>query len=227
MFKNVLTSAVFAGVAVGFIAAALQFWLVTPLLLEGELYESGARVHFATDASTQSVAGSPPRFEDPMRHAMTVGFNMITFTGFSLLMVVGFALSERGGNTITARQGLVWGLAGFIAMQLAPAIGLAPELPGMVAAEVAARQIWWISTVLATICGLALIAFAPMMGALAGVALVALPHIVGAPHLDTYFGVAPPELSAHFVTASLGSSAVAWTLLGFFAATLWTRFKES
>lgn len=226
MFKTLLTSAVFAGVAVGVIAAVLQFWLVTPLLLEGELYETGARVHFATDGSTQSDAGHPALFTEPARDLMTVGFNMITFTAFALILAVGFALVERGGHTVTARNGLIWGLAGFIAVQLAPAMGLPPELPGTIAADVETRQIWWICTVLATAVGLGLIAFGPMVAGLAGAVLIALPHIIGAPHLDTYFGVAAPELSAHFVAASLGTSAVAWSLLGLFTATLWVKFKD-
>ena len=227
MFKVLLTSAVFAGVAVGLVAALLQLWLVTPLLLEGELYESGARVHFAVDGSTQSDAGALSPWNEPARHLMTMGFNMIVFTAFALFIVVGYAISERSGLEVTARSGLIWGLAGFIAVQLAPALGLPPELPGTVAAEVDARQIWWISTVIATALGLGLIAFGPLLAGLVGAALIALPHIIGAPHLDTYFGVAPPELSAHFVTASLGTSAVLWSLLGLCTATLWIKFKDA
>ena len=227
MFKKLLTSAVFAGVAVGLIAAVLQFWLVTPLLLEGELYETGARVHFAVDGSTQSDAGSPSPLNDPARHLMTMGFNIILFTAFALFLVVGYALTERAGHTVSPRAGLIWGLAGFIAVQLAPALGLPPELPGTVAAEMELRQMWWISTVIATALGLGLIAFGPWMAGVGGAALIALPHIIGAPKLDIYSGVAPPELSAHFVAASLGTSAVLWSLLGLFTATLWTRFKDA
>ncbi|EPX77272.1 putative cobalt transporter CbtA [Litoreibacter arenae DSM 19593] len=217
----------FAGVAVGVIAAALQFWLVTPLLLEGELYETGARVHFSTDGSTQSEAGHPALFTEPMRDLMTVGFNMVAFTGFALFLAVGFALSERGGHMVTARKGLIWGMAGFIAVQLAPAIGLPPELPGTVAADVELRQIWWICTVLVTAVGLGLIAFGPTLAGVGGAVLIALPHLIGAPHLDTYFGVAAPELAAHFATASLGTSAATWVLLGLFTATLWVKFKDA
>ena len=57
MPMKLLTSAVFAGVAAGLIAALLQFTFVAPSLLEGELYESGAKVHFALDGSPQSPRG--------------------------------------------------------------------------------------------------------------------------------------------------------------------------
>lgn len=227
MLKNILTSAVFAGASVGVIAALLQFWLVTPALMEGELFETGARVHFSTDGTTQSEAGHGSIWEEPSRHFMTIGFNIVTFTGFAFLLVAGFALADRAGHAVTEKQGFVWGLAAFLALQLAPAIGLPPELPGTPAAEVGLRQVWWIATVLCTAVGLSLIAFGANFVALGtGLVLILLPHIVGAPHLDTYFGVAPPELSAHFVGLSLGTAALSWALLGFIAATLWVRAQE-
>ena len=40
MTKNLLTSAVLAGVAAGLIAALLQLTFVIPHLMEGELYEN-------------------------------------------------------------------------------------------------------------------------------------------------------------------------------------------
>jgi cobalt transporter subunit CbtA len=227
MFKNLVTSAVFAGVAAGILAAALQFWFVTPLLMEGELYESGAKVHFAVDGSPQSDVGAPPIWEEPGRNLLTIGFNMITFTAFALLMVAGFALSQRAGFTLSARTGLIWGLAGFISFQLAPAFGLPPVLPGSIGPEVELRQIWWIGTVLATALGLTLIAFGPLFAGVIGGALILLPHLIGAPQLDTYFGVAAPELVARFVTASLCTSAIAWCALGLIAAHFWTRAQEA
>lgn len=228
MIKKLLTSAVFAGVAVGVVSTVLHLWLITPLLLEGELYETGAKVHFAANGSSQSDAGGVSIWTEPARHLTTLGFNMVTFTAFGLLLVAGFALSERRGHHLSPQNGLIWGLCAFVAVQLAPAIGLPPELPGTIAAEVALRQAWWITTILCTGAGLAMIAFARALWPMAlGTILMVLPHIWGAPHLDTYFGVAPPELSAHFATSSLGASAISWSLLGLFAAMLWTRCQEA
>ena len=59
MTKHLLTSALFAGVVTGLIAALLQFHFVIPLLLEGELYEAGARIHFPINGSPQSPAEAP------------------------------------------------------------------------------------------------------------------------------------------------------------------------
>lgn len=227
MLKNMLTSAVFAGVAVGLIATILQFWLVMPMLLQGEMYESGALVHFATDGSTQSTPARPDLLADLSRSLMTLGFNTVAWTGFAFLLVAGYALFERRGGTLTVRQGLLWGLAGFIAVQLAPAIGLPPELPGTIRADVGLRQAWWMFTVLCSIAALGMIAFGQgPLPIIVGFGLLALPHIISAPALDTFSGVAPPELSSNFATRSLGVSAAAWAVLGLIAAALWVKQRE-
>jgi len=224
MNQKLLTSAVFAGLAAGLIAAALQFYFVIPTLLEGELFETGERVHFSATGSPQSVRGAPGLGNEWGRHAMTVGFNVVTYVGFGFLMLAAMALTEiRGFTKITARSGIVWGLCGFIAIQMAPAMGLPPVLPGTIGAEVAARQAWWLGTLVASGLGLWMIAFVRGPVALIGIALLAAPQFIGAPRLDTYWGVAPPELAAQFVSYSLGVAAVGWTSLGFLCAWFWTR----
>lgn len=223
MTRNLLTSALFAGVATGLIAALLQFAYVIPALLEGELYESGARVHFASEGAAQSERGSPGLGDDPGRHAMTVGFNMVAYVGFALILLALMALAERRGTPVAPRAGLIWGLAGFFAVQLAPAFGLPPELPGIPAADLAARQAWWLGTVLASAAGIGLIAFTRGWLPLLGIALIAAPQIIGAPHPADYTGTAPPELAARFVGLSLGAAAVSWAAMGCLAAWFWGR----
>ncbi|GAA6209049.1 CbtA family protein [Cognatishimia sp. WU-CL00825] len=215
-----LSSALFAGLIAGAVAALLQFVFVIPALLEGELYEGGERLHFLVDGSTQSERGAPGLGTKWGRHAMTVAFNMVTYTGYGLILAAAMVFArDKGVAKVSAKAGLIWGLAGFIAVQLAPAVGLPPELPGTPAAELAPRQIWWISTIVATAVALAMIAFARSgIWQIAGGILLILPHLIGAPHLDTYFGIAPPELSAEFVTLSLGMAAIGWATLGYFAA---------
>ena len=129
MTKNLFVSAICAGIAAGLLASALQFTFVIPVLLEGELYETGARVHFGTDGSPQSDRGAPTLAGDWLRHSMTVAFNIVTYTGYGLLLAAMISFASLKGITTTAKQGLIWGLCGYIAVQLAPAIGLPPELP--------------------------------------------------------------------------------------------------
>lgn len=227
MTKNLVTSAVLAGVVTGVFAALLQLWFVIPHLLEGELYETGARVHFATDGSTQSDRGQPALGGDFGRHAMTVGFNIVTYTGYAFLMIAAMVFARGKGYPITPKIGLIWGIAGFIAVQMAPAIGQPPVLPGAIGAEIGPRQAWWAGTIIATSVGLALIAFARGPAALLAIPLLLAPHIIGAPYLDTYFGVAPPELSARFAMLSLGAALAGWALLGCLSAYFWCKSEEA
>jgi cobalt transporter subunit CbtA len=240
MFRKIFGSALLAGLIAGVVASALQHAFVVPVLIEAEAYESGDVVHFggvAPVADAQShgdsdhahaVAAADGAGADWERFAFTTLATVVTFSGFGLLLVAGFALAERAGVAPRAAVvGVLWGLAGFAAVQLAPAMGLAPELPGSAGAEMGARQIWWIGTVAATAIGLALAALSRSHAlALAGIALVAAPHVIGAPHPDAFAGVAPPELSSLFAARSLGVGAIAWAVLGGLAGMFWTRHAQ-
>ena len=222
MFSRILVSALFAGFLAGLIAALLQLVFVQPVLLHAELYESGALNHFG-DGGENAAAAAVPGI-DLERDGLSVLFTALTYTGFAFLLVAAMALAEDRGFRITVRQGLVWGVAGFVAFQLAPALGAPPELPGSAAAEIGPRQIWWFGTVGATAAGLALVAFARSW-TLRGVAALLLlaPHLIGAPHPDDFFGPAPPELASLFAARSLGAGLAAWSLLGLLAAYFWLR----
>lgn len=223
MTRHLFASALFAGLAAGALAALMQFTFVVPVILEGELYETGARVHFNAGA-IQSESGSPFVWTEITRHFGTFASNLVTYTGFAFVMVAGFALATRFGRRIDARTGLLWGLAGFVAVQLAPAFSLPPELPGATSAALELRQVWWAMTVAGGAIAMALFGYGKGPVAIAvGLGLLLGPHLIGAPHLDTYYGVAPPELAAHFVARSLGVGLAAWALLGLIAGTLWAR----
>ena len=163
MFRSIVFTAALAGLLAGLLLTIAQHLGTVPLILKAEVYEQAAEP--AAAAPTPMVAGhdhasheheawSPQDgFE---RTAFTFVANIITGTGFALLLVAGFAL--RGG-AIGWRQGLFWGLAGFAVFMLAPSLGLPPELPGMPVAELGPRQVWWLLTAAATAAGLALLAF--------------------------------------------------------------------
>ena len=110
MVKNLFVSAICAGIAAGLLASVLQFTFVIPVLLEGELYETGARVHFSTDGSPQSDRGAPSLGGDWTRHSMTVAFNIVTYTGYGLMLAALISFAALKGITTSARQGLIWGL---------------------------------------------------------------------------------------------------------------------
>lgn len=245
MFQRMLTGAVFAGAAAGLIATLLHFAFVQPVLLLGEQYESGELVHFeaaghaATDghghaddhshgaedghSHDHGAAGS-----DLQRNGLTVVFTVLIYVSYAAILIAGFALAEMAGRRIGAVEGLLWGLAGYLAFQLAPAMGLPPELPGTVAADLGERQVWWWLTVVTTGGGLALLAYGNKvwMYPLAGAAL-ALPHVIGAPQIEGFWGVAPPEVGSLFATRALGAGLLAWCVMGWFAGSLWSRGRAA
>lgn len=222
MFTRIFVSALFAGMAAGLIAALLQLVFVQPLLLHAELYETGALEHFG--AVTSIPAQQDTGGIDPIRDGLSVGVTMVIYSGFALVMMAIMAQAELRGVRIDARTGLLWGIAGFVAMQLAPGFSLAPEVPGVAAADLAARQIWWASTVIAAAVAMGLFAFGRNWGAwgLASALLLA-PHLIGAPEPDTFAGPVPTEIGALFAARSLGVSMVAWVLLGSFCGFFWQR----
>lgn len=219
MFQKILTSALLAGFCAGLLAAALQLMFLQPVLLHAELYEGGDLVHFGTDA----ISASPdlPGFS-PMRDGLSLLFSALIYVGYGLVLVGAMALANERGVTITARSGLIWGLAGFIAVHFAPAASLPPEVPGVAYTDITLRQIWWWGTVIATAAGLGLIAFGQGWAAWgAAVILLLAPHIIGAPHPEAFTGPVPPELASLYASRALAVGMAAWAMLGLFAGHFW------
>ncbi len=244
MTLKLFTSALFAGLLAGLIAVLLQFAFVENLILEAEEYESGAKVHFSDPvtphndehaehaqgfvAETSETGSDAPAENLFARFGLAFSNVFISYVGWALVMVAGFAIAERYGHKITLEKGLLWGIAGFVSVQLVPGIGLSPELPGIPAAELSARQGWWLMTVVAT--ALALVSFAFGRNAVfigIGIALLIAPQLIGAPKLGEFSGIVPPELSAEFVSRTLAEALAAWSVLGLAAAYLWNRGRRT
>lgn len=221
MFSKIVTSALFAGFCAGLIAALLQLVFVQPVLLHAELYEGGALVHFGAEA----VSATPelPGF-DVVRNGLSVLFSALVYVGYGLILVACMGLAAEYGAQIDARHGVIWGVAGFVVLHFAPAVSLPPEVPGAAYTDITTRQIWWWSTVTATAAGLGLIAFGKGLVMLAiAVALLATPHLIGAPEPESFTGPVPPELAALFAARALGVGLAAWVCLGALAGYFWHR----
>ena len=118
-------------------------------------------------------------------------------------------------------------MCGFLAATVAPGAGLAPELPGMPAGDLVSRQIWWVATIIATGAGIFLIATRRELRWLAAaVALIALPHIIGAPQPLTHETAVPAGLAASFAANTIAASAVLWSLIGLFLGLATDRFSK-
>ena len=219
MIARYITSALFAGALTGLVAGLLQLWFVQPVLLHAELYESGALTHFG--AAPVSAHPELPGF-DLVRDGLSLIFTMLTYTGYALMMVAVMSIAEERGAQIDGRSGLVWGIAGFVAFHLAPGFSLAPEVPGVAAADVTARQIWWFATAGAAVAALWLIGFGRNWTAYGvAVILLAAPHVIGAPEPDVLTGPVPTEIGALFAARAFGVGLAAWVVLGCLAGYFW------
>lgn len=210
MFRALVLSAAAAGLAGGLAAAAYQGLVATPLILAAEVYENAG----------QASSPATPAF-DFGRHLMTILATMVLAAGAALILL-GLMILERGA--ITARRALPWGAGAFVALALAPAVGLPPELPGMPAADLVERQIWWLATGLATAFGLWSI-FCRGGGAsiVLGILVIALPHIVGAPQPVSHEAAVPAGLAAQFVAVSLAGSLILWIVVSVVGGAVFDR----
>jgi len=246
-FRAIVFAAVVAGLATGLAVTVIQQFGTVPLILKAEVFEKAAADHHA-DASAGSgpvtVGHAHDHAEEGAAHehaaeaweprdglernAYTAGANILTAIGFALVLAALFAVRGGGaGQTVSWHQGLVWGLAGFAVFTLAPGLGLPPELPGVPAAPLLARQIWWVMAAAATAAGLGLIFLrgtAP--AAIAGLLLLMLPHVVGAPELESVETNVPSSLSHQFVVAVALTSLVFWSLLGALTSLAFAYFDQ-
>jgi cobalt transporter subunit CbtA len=240
VFRAIVFAAVAAGLAAGIAVSALQTVTTSPLILAAERYEQRAatspahaqepaRSLPALDAAAPK-AGAAPAAGEPWapadgieRIGYTTFANVLAGTGFALILTACFALA---GGAVDGRRGMLWGAAGFAVFTLAPALGLPPELPGTAAADLAGRQLWWLTAAAGTAVGLWLLGF--RRGATAkvlGLVALALPHLAGPPPAHQLTHAVPAELAAHFAAASIVTAAVFWILLGWLAGTFYARLR--
>lgn len=229
LFQRIFFAAVLAGLAAGLLMSAVQQWQVVPLVLAAESYEGEPGHVHASEAEAATPHTHDPEAWAPRdgaeRTFYTVLANVLTAMGFALVLA---AVSVLAGPEITARNGIVWGLAGFAAFQLAPSFGLPPELPGMAAADLGARQVWWWATAIAT--GAAILGMAKYRNwsAIAVGAIVILaPHLIGAPAAPDAPSAVPAHLASAFAAKTLGAGAVFWLAAGPLLGWLNERFARA
>lgn len=241
LFRRLFLCALFVGLLTGLFDSVVQRWQVVPLILVAEVFEDSAatamveHVH-AEDAAHSHAAQAWLPQDGLERTAYTVLANVLNAMGSALLLMpllafwnrhrVGQPLALNKGYGTAVRYGLAWGAAGWLCLFALPALGQAPELPGMQAAELQARQIWWSLTVACGAGGLAVLCLVKARWRLLGLALLVLPFVIGAPqHAGSPFAgmsadvaLQMQQLHAQFVVASAVASALQWLLLGILSA---------
>ena len=235
MIRRILMTAALAGALAGLVASLAERAEVIPLIRLAQPGEEATLVQIR--AETPSPAGTYMATEpqsaadwEPTqgfaRIVQSVLANMAAGVGFGLVLVLGFTFATRAGPPIDWQQGILWGLAGFAVFALAPGLDLSPAPPNIVQDELVLRRLWLIGTVASTALGLGLAVFAPKIAhKLAGLVLIAIPHLIGAPPRVGPSAV-PPGLAFDFWLASLAGALVFWMVLGGLAATVFTHLKE-
>jgi cobalt transporter subunit CbtA len=227
MLARILTAGLAGGVLGGAAIAVVQSVTTIPLILHAETFEAAAAVHDGlvhlvhaqAHAHAAPTAAAPPH--DLGRFVLTLLATVAVATGYAWMLLA--AMVARG-ETITARSAVPWAVAAFFAVGLAPALGLAPELPGAAAADLTARQVWWVATAVASAAGLAAIFIgrSPLWIAV-GLAALVVPHLIGAPHAHEVASRVPAEIAARFAAASLVIQALMWILPGTIAGYIMSR----
>ncbi|CAM2782031.1 cobalt transporter subunit CbtA [Pseudomonas gessardii] len=228
MIKRIAQTAGFTGLLAALLLTLLQSFWVAPLILQAETFENAPVVTEVHEHAPGTAAHS----HDAEAWAPEDGWQrLLSTTGANLVVAVGFALMLAGLYTLRAptrtAQGLLWGLAGYATFVLAPTLGLPPELPGTAAADLAQRQIWWIGTAASTAAGIALIVFGRnWLLKILGVAILAVPHVIGAPQPEVHSMLAPQALEAQFKIASQLTNVAFWLALGLISAWLFRRNRD-
>jgi len=233
-FRNIVVVAALAGAIAGLGMTAAQQLTTVPLILKAEVYEEQAASAPAHDHGNVATAQAAAHEHGDEGWSPADGFertffsvlaNIVTGVGFALLLV---AASELFGGIKNWRQGVFWGLAGFAVFTLAPGLGLPPELPAMPAADLGARQLWWMATALSTAIALGLLFYGrSLVAVLAAIALLVAPHLIGAPQPVSYESPIPEGLHHSFIVAVVLTTLLFWVLLGGLAGLFRGRFVQA
>jgi predicted cobalt transporter CbtA len=201
MFRRILITALLAGFLGGLGISVVQEFTTAPIIHHAEEYESkgaaGGHKHGFLDQSPHSLFHLAQAKETPPAENH------------------GWAPSDGLERTLYSTLANIITGIGF-ALILVACIALSGEL--------GARQGWWLLCVAATAAGLWMLVF--RHGAywmVAGIVLLAAPHLIGAPQPAHVGGPVPPEIAGHFVAASLVTAAIFWCALGWLSGTFWRR----
>ncbi len=217
-FRKLISVALISGTLAGLFLFAVQHFTVFPLIEKAEVYESAAERNM-------------PGMHEDEGWRPSNGVERMLFTALTTVLgAIGFAALLFGTValdpvSLTWRKGALWGLAAFVCIDLAPALGLPPQPPGVAVADISARQLWWVATVASTAIGLWFILSSkrPWLIRLIGLPALILPHMIGAP-VATGESSVPQQLVHQFALASILTTGMFWLVLGSIGGLIYRRF---
>ncbi len=244
MLNRILATAIVAGALAGVFVFSAHMVKVVPLIQAAEVYEnsdqttalahhSSAQTDLHHNKGTHDKSPAKPEAhshgggewspdEGLERGLYTLLVDLIMGIGFGLMLTAIIATRE---NKIDWQKGILWGLGGFCAVTAFPALGLAPEMPGMQAAALIDRHIWWAATVVASSLGLGLMFLVKnWIFKVAGGAVILIPHFFGAPHVKLEAGIIPVEMGSEYAATTLVITLFFWIVLGGLIGYFYPRF---
>jgi cobalt transporter subunit CbtA len=250
LFQRLIWAALAAALLVGSVQSGVQQWQAVPIILAAEVYE-GQKVEAPAEpgAPAAHVHAEGVTAENTHDHgsaeewAPADGVERIFWTwvanvlhAFSMALLV-FAVMGvclwRGAAVRSLPLGLLVAAAGWLSFHFWPSLGLHAEIPGMDAARLGSRQGWWVLAA-----GSAALACASLAGLrhplrwAAAAAWLALPFVVGAPHIGAdplagFSGAAQVqlrELGTQFIWATTWVSLSFWVSMGLVCAAAFQRW---
>lgn len=241
LLRNIILTALIASVIAGLTLGVLQSFSTIPVIYGAENYEVGdAPMTEAphTDKHVHSSSGSDTEEWAPADGAERISYtflaNILIAFGHSLLLTSFMALMflKFHRPNISWKSGLVVGFGGYLSFYLATVIGLAPEVPGTIVANLQDRQLWWTLTIITTITGLSTLYLASGAFKVIGFVFIVLPHVIGAPHpeiagflnQDPSAILALEKLEHQFLISTAWVNLVYWLILGAISGALANRF---
>ena len=241
LLRNIIFSALLVGLIAGLILSIGQHFQVSKIIHEAEKHEVTKAAFFAAQHEKLQHTHTHEHDENTWapedgseRFFYTTVADILSGIGFATILISFMAGARtRRAQNYSIPQGLLWGIAGFAAVFVAPSLGLHPEIPGMEAAALEPRQMWWSITVFVTIIGIALLAFAPSWNKLGGLTIIAIPHLVGAPnittatftHPDPQAVIALTQLHHEFLWATSITNGIFWVILGGLSALILSKWQ--
>lgn len=238
IFQRLVWAALAVALLVGSVQSGVQQLQAVPIILAAEVFESQkveapepaaapalAAAHTHADEAAHSHADEAWAPADGLERALwTWVANVLHAFSMALLVFVMMGLSLVRGSGLRSLSLAAWAAtAGWLTFHFWPSLGLPAEIPGMDAARLGSRQGWW--ALAAGSAALACVSLAMLRSPwrwAAAAAWLALPYVVGAPHItaDPLAGFSGEALSTlrqlgtQFIWATTWVSLSFWVSMG-------------
>lgn len=230
-FQKLIVKALIIGFFAGFLMCVMQIFLLNPIIFEAESYEVIDSHSHENEEESWAPSDGYERTYFTLMASVLVG---VGFASVLLALISYFQLMKRSGQQITLFHGLLWGVGGYLALFLAPSIGLPPEIPGMERAPVEYRQLWWLFTAACVVIAGLVTAFSQNKYRFFAIFLIALPYLIGAPelsglqsfHPDPGVAQAQASLQSQFILFSGLANLIFWLVIGVCAAKFLKKYSD-